>query len=189
MLTAAPALACHSAQQVPGGVLYYPPPPFPGTMGCTEQHQALPPPTLPTPSVPPPLRACLLFPHPAVSVCLCACLSVPHPSSPRALPSPVPALGCPLSLCPHGGHSTGVGTPHGQPSQWGWAHLSPPNLRAMLGGPWGRCLTHTTSLASPGRGGSGALSSAAAKPPLPVVCLSFPFFAGGGLGVTACQVL
>lgn len=188
MLTAAPALACHSAQQVPGGVLYYPPPLSLGPWGAPSSTRPCPPnPANPLCATPSP---CLSALSPSSCVRLSVRLSVcPPPQLSQGTAFTCARSGVSLSLCPHGGHSTGVGTPHGQPSQWGWAHLSPPNLRAMLGGPWGRCLTHTTSLASPGRGGSGALSSAAAKPPPPVVCLSFPFFAGGGLGVTACQVL
>lgn len=140
----------------------------------TEQHQAL------APAKPPlchPLSVCS-FP---IQLCLSVCVPsvCPPPQLPRALPSPVPTLGCPLSLCPHEGRSTGVGTPHGRPSQWGWAHLSPPTLGRCWGGPGVAALPTPPALPAWAGGGSGVLSSAAAKTPPPVVCLSFPFFAGG----------
>lgn len=178
MLTAAPALACHSAQQVPGGVLYYPPP-FPWDHGV---HRAAPgpaPPTLPTPSVPPPLRACLLFPHPAVSVCLCACLSVAHPSSPRALPSPVPALGCPYPCAPTGVTALGWEHPMANPRSGAGLTSRPPTLGRCWGGPGVAALP--TPPALPARAGGAPGRSALPLPNrLRPLCASVsPFLRGG----------
>lgn len=185
MLTAAPVLACHSAQQVPGGpVLPSTPPPFPGTMGT---HRAAPGPgPCQTPSVPPPL--CLLFPHPAVSVRLCACLSVPHPSSPGHCLHLCPPWGVPYPCAPMKVAALGWEHPMADPRS-GAGLTSRPHLGAMLGWPWGRCLTHTTSLASLGWGGLRGAQLCRCQNASARCVPQFPLFCWGELGVTACQVL
>lgn len=152
-------------------------------MGRNEQHQALPPsPANPLCATP---FLCPSALSPSSCVCVPVCLSVrPSPQLPRALPSPAPTLGCPLSLCPYRGHSTAVGTPHGQPLQWGWSHLSP-----MLwggGGPGVAALPTPPALPA-WAGGAPGLSALPLPNQLCPLCASVsPLMLGGG---TRCHCL
>lgn len=182
MLTAAPVLACHSAQQVPGGpVLPSPPPPFPGTMGT---HRAAPGPgPCQTPSVPPPL--CLLFPHPAVSVRLCACLSVPHPSSPGHCLHLCPPWGVPYPCAPMKVAALGWEHPMADPRSGAGLTSCPP--------PWGDAGVALGSLpyphhqpCQPGLGGAPGCSALPLPKRLRPLCASVsPFLLGG----TRCHCL
>lgn len=187
-----------------------PAPPFPGTTGVCR---AAPGSCLSHPQPPlcqPPRRACPLSPHPAVSVCpsvrepVCpspparqGCLCPPLPRAPWGTAFSCARPGASL-VPPHlcGGHHTMAGWGHPTSSPRRGDGLAPlmgqplaPPPRGDAGGPRDHCLTQTTSLASPGRGGAGAPSSAAAKLPLPIVCLSFPFFWGGTHTHTRCHCL
>lgn len=169
-------------QAAPGSCL---PPPAPL---CAN-----PPPAVPVRSRP--VQLCLSV-HPSVRLSVCPPLPgraafAPPPSRGTAFSCALPgAVPCPPTSA--GGDHTRVGWGHPTSSPHRGAGLAP-----LMGQPFcppppppGRCWGSLGSLPYPDhqpcQPRSGAPSSAAAKPPLPIVCLSFPFFFGGD---TQCHCL